>query len=85
MAEKKENFVGKVTHLYHKIGVAIVKLSGSVAVGDILHFKRNGREFEEKVSSMQINHQDVSSATKGDEAGIKVSGQTREGDKVYKK
>lgn len=85
MATEKENLVGKVTHLYHKIGVVIVKLSGSVAIGDTLHFKGNEREFEENVSSMQINHKDVSSAAKGDEVGMKVSGPAREGDKVYKK
>jgi len=81
----KESPVGKVSHLYRKIGVVIVKVSGSVSVGDTLHFKGKEHDFEEKISSMQINHQDVSSATKGDEVGMKVSGHAREGDKVYKK
>lgn len=85
MAETKENLVGKVSHLYHKIGVVIVKLSGSIAVGDTLHFKGNERDFEETVSSLQINHQNVPSAKKGDEVGMKVSGPAREGDEVYKK
>lgn len=83
--ETKENLIGKVSHLYHKIGVAIVKLSGSVSVGDTLHFKGNERDCEEKVSSLQINHKDVSSATKGDEVGVKVSSHICEGDEVYKK
>ena len=82
---EKEDLVGKVTHLYRKIGVVIAKLSGSVSVGDTLHFKGNKRDFEEKVSSLQINHEDVSSAGKGDEVGIKISGHACEGDKVYKK
>jgi len=81
----KENSIGKVTHLYRKIGVVIVKLSGSVFVGDVLHFKGNERDVEEKISSLQINHDDVSSAKKGDEVGMKVSGHVCEGDKVYKK
>ncbi|MBI4088759.1 hypothetical protein HY415_01555 [Candidatus Kaiserbacteria bacterium] len=81
----KESLVGKVTHLYRKIGVVIAKLSGSVAVGDTLHFKGNKRDFEETVSSLQIDHKDVSSAAKGDEVGIKISGHACEGDKVYKK
>ena len=84
-ATTKESPVGKVTHLYRKIGVVIVKLSGSVVVGDTLHFKGNERDVEEKISSMQINHKDVASAKKGDEVGMKVSGHICEGDKVYKK
>ena len=83
--KEKESPVGKVTHLYRKIGVVIVKLSGSVVVGDTLHFKGNERDFGEKISSMQIDHKDVSSADKGDEVGMKVSGRVCEGDKVYKK
>lgn len=84
-AKTKENLVGKVSHLYRKIGVVIVKVSGSVSVGDTLHFVGNERDFEEEISSLQIDHKDVSSATKGDEVGMKVSGHICEGDKVYKK
>ena len=82
--ETKESPVGKVSHLYHKIGVVIVKLSGSVSVGDTLHFERGAHSFEEKISSMQIDHKDVTSAGKGDQVGMKVSGPAHEGDKVYK-
>ena len=81
----EEGLVGKVTHLYRKIGVVIVKLSGSVSVGDTLRFEGNGRDFEEEVSSLQINREDVSSAKKGDDVGMKISGHACEGDKVYKK
>ncbi|MGD0328158.1 MAG: translation elongation factor-like protein [Minisyncoccia bacterium] len=82
--KEKEGLVGKVTHLYRKIDVVIVKLSGSVSVGDTLHFTGSGHDFEEKISSIQINHKDVSSAKKGDEVGMKISGPAREGDEVYK-
>lgn len=82
--KEKENLVGKVTHLYRKIGVVIVKFSGNVSVGDTLRFKGNERDFEEKISSLQIDHKDVSSVGKGDEVGIKISGHACEGDKVYK-
>lgn len=83
--KEKETLIGEVTHIYQKIGVVIVKLSGDVSVGDTLHFEGNERDFEEKISSMQIDHKDVSSARKGDQVGMKVSSQPREGDKVYKK
>ena len=83
-AKTKKNLVGEVTHLYHKIGVVIVKLSGNVSVGDTLHFEGGEHSFEEKVSSMQIDHKEVSSARKGDQVGMKISGPAHEGDKVYK-
>ncbi|HEY4500991.1 MAG TPA: hypothetical protein VJI70_01850 [Candidatus Paceibacterota bacterium] len=83
-AKTKKNLVGKVTHLYHKIGVVIVKLSGSVSVGDTLYFEGGEHNFGEKISSMQIDRKDVSFAKKGDDVGMKVSGHAREGDKIYK-
>lgn len=77
--------IGRVSHYYDKIGVAIVKFTGKVSVGDTLHFKGNKTDFEEAASSIQIKHNAVSSAKKGDEAGIKVSQPVREGDEVYQK
>ncbi len=83
MAEEGK-LVGRVTHYYSKIGVAIVELSGSVSVGDQLRFKGKNSDFAETLSSMQIEHESVQSAKKGAVVGIKVSGGVREGDEVYR-
>ncbi len=83
MSDKKEKLIGRVTHYYSKIGVAIVELLGSVSTGGALHFKGATTDFEEQISSMQVDHKDVSSAKKGDEVGVKVSEKVREGDEVY--
>lgn len=64
--------LGKVVHYYDKIGVAIVELTGTVTVGDLLTFKRGEREFTQPVSSMQIDHQSVEKAGKGKVIGVKV-------------
>lgn len=64
--------VGKVVHYYDRIGVAILELSGTVTVGDLLTFQRGKREFTQPVSSMQINHEPVAKATKGKVVGIRV-------------
>ncbi len=85
MSEKKEKLIGKVTHYYSKIGVAIVELSDSISVGDVLHFKAGTTDFEEKLSSIEVDHENVSSAKKGDVVGVKVSEKVREGGEVYKK
>ena len=76
MAEK---ILGKVIHYYDKIGVAVIRLEGKVSVGDMIKIARGEEEFEEKISSMQIEHENVDSAKKGDEVAIKVSQRTKEG------
>lgn len=81
--EKKPVQVGEVTHVYSKIGVAIVKFSKVVSVGEMLHFKGHGDDFSQVIDSMQINHQQVEKVKKGDEAGIKVGDKVHEGDLVY--
>ena len=79
-----ETEVGKVVHYYDKVGVAIVELSGKLAVGDTLKIKRGEDEFDQEVTSMQIEHESVESAKKGDAVGIKVDQKTKEGALVYK-
>ena len=76
--------VGVVTHYYDKIGVAVIRLEGKVAVGDMIKIARSDDEFEEKVTSMQIEHEEVKSAKKGDEVAIKVSQRAKEGAAVSK-
>ena len=79
-----EKEIGKVTHYYNKAGVAVVKLSDKIALGDEIKFKRGDAEFTEKVGSMQIDHENVDSAKNGDEVAIKISQPTKEGTVVYK-
>lgn len=82
MAEEKE--VGRVTHYFTKIGVAVVDLSGDLSVGDEIHIKGHTSDFTQKVESMQIEHEPVTTAKKGQSIGLKVSEHAREGDVVYK-
>ena len=77
--------VGKVTHYYDKIGVVIVELDGTLAVGDKIRFARGGEDlFEETVESIQIEHEKKDSASKGDVVGLKVNEAVKEGAEVYK-
>lgn len=80
---KKEKPIGTVTHWYDRIGVAVVKLNGKLAKGDKIKVKKGDSEFEEIVSSIQLDHADVSSAKKGDDAAIKLSQHAREGAGVF--
>lgn len=77
--------VGKITHYYDKIGVAVMELSGDLSVGDKIKFMRGGEDlFEQTVDSMQVEHSKVPSAKKGDIVGLKVDQEVREGAEVYK-
>lgn len=80
MAQKE---IGKVNHWYDKAQVAVVKLNGSIKVGDKIKVKKGDSEFEETVSSMQVNHTAVSSGKKGDEVAIQLSEKTKEGAVIY--
>jgi translation elongation factor EF-1alpha len=77
--------VGKVTHFYDKIGVAIVELDSDVGVGDHIKFVRGGEDlFEQNIESIQIEHEKIDSAKKGDVIGLKVNQEVKEGAEVFK-
>lgn len=81
--EEKE--IGYVSNYFSKISVAAVEITdGTLSVGDTLHFKGHTTDFQTKLESMQIEHQSVSKAQKGDSIGLKVSEKVRKEDKVYK-
>jgi len=76
----------EVTHYFPHVNVAVLRIKiGEIRVGDELHFKGHTTDFMEKVESMQIDHQPVTSAKKGDDFGVKVQARVRAGDLVFKK
>lgn len=76
--------IGKVTHYYDKIGVAIINLEGGgLKIGDRVKFNRGEEEFTQLVESLQINHQNVEAVKKSDSFGLKVEQPTKPGTKVY--
>ncbi len=77
--------VGKITHYFSKINVAVVELNGELKKGDRIKIKRKGgEEFEQEVSSMQIEHTPIEEAGPGDAVGMKVEQKVGVGDIVYK-
>lgn len=76
--------VGKVSHYYDKLGVAIVDLSAPLKVGDKIKFEGHGADFEQTVDSMEVEHESVEKAKKGDVVGLKVGSKVREGAMVLK-
>ncbi len=83
--EKNEKIIGRVTHYYNKIGVAVIELTeGGVKVGETLRFQGGERDFEQLVESMQNEHEEINEAKKGDDIGMKVNEPVREGYVIYK-
>lgn len=81
MAEERE--VGKVSHYFSKIGVAVIELTDTLKVGDMIHIKGATSDFTQKVDSMQIEHAAVPEAKKGESIGMKVKEHVREHDQVF--
>jgi len=77
--------VGKVTHYYDKIGVAVVDLEASLKSGDEIKFVRGGEDlFTQKVDSMQVEYKKLGKAKKGEQIGLKTDEEVKEGAEVYK-
>lgn len=81
MAETK---VGNVIHFYDRIGVAVIEVLAPIKVGDQIKITGHEREFEQEIASMQIEHEDIEKAKKGDNIGLKVDQPVKKGDEVYK-
>ena len=80
-----EVLIGKISDYFAKIGVAALTITDEgLHTGDTIHITGHTTDFEQKVNSMQIEHQAVDSANIGDGVGIKVKDRVRHGDKVYK-
>jgi hypothetical protein len=81
---KKQKPIGKVTHYYTHIKVAIVKFNTKVRTGTELYFKGATTDFTEAAKSMQFDHKSIAVAPAKKQIGIKLKKRVREGDLVYK-
>ncbi len=79
-----EKFIGEVEDYYGKISVVALTLKDSLAVGDSIHILGHTTDYVQTVDSMQINHDPVKAAKKGDGVGIKAADKSRKGDNVYR-
>jgi translation elongation factor EF-1alpha len=75
--------VGTVTHYFDRIGVAVIELSKPLKVGDWVQFMGRTTEFEQRVTSLQVNHQNIEGGNAGDEVAMKVIEQVRPKDGVF--
>jgi len=84
MPDGEKKLIGKVSHYYGKIGVAVVDLTDKLSVGDNISIEGVATNIQQTVDSIQIEHENIPMAKKGDSIGLKVKDRVREGDAVYK-
>ncbi len=85
MSEEEVVEIGKITHFFSKISVAVIELTAPLNVGDTILIKGPTTDLEQVVESMQIEHKNVQRAEAGQSIGLKVNSRVREKDVVYKK
>ena len=76
--------IGRVSHYFSKIGVAVIDLSDSLKTGDAIKIVGGETDFTQTIESMQAEHQNIEEAKAGDSIGVKVIQKVREDYKVYK-
>lgn len=78
--------LGEVTHYFDRIKVCVIRIDqGAIKKGDRLLIKGSKSQLAQKVLSMQIENEDVSSAKKGQLIGLKVTKPVSAGDEVFGK
>ncbi len=76
--------IGTVEGYFDRIGVVAIKLTAPLKVGDIIEIGSEEEAVRQRVSSMQINREDVEEAVADDSVGIKLKYRVEEGLTVYK-
>ena len=82
MEELRE--VGRVSHFFTRINVAIIEVTDTISVGDQIFIKGPTTDLEQTVDSMEIEHAKVQQAEAGQSIGMKVNTRVRQKDVVYK-
>jgi len=75
--------IGTVMHYFPKISVGVLNLDHPLKLDHPIHIVGKHTDFSQRVTSMQVNHQDVEEGYPGQEVAIKVTSRVRPGDDVY--
>jgi putative protease len=79
-----ETKIGHITHFYDCISVAVLSLTDRLNIRDKVVISGHSTDFVQEVTSMEIEHQKVTSVGPGDEVALKVIEPCRKGDSIYK-
>lgn len=76
--------IGRVTHFYTHLCVAVLSLSDDLKIGDTIHIIGHATDFKQKVSSMEIEHHSVVWVKPGDNVALRVVEPVHVNDVVYR-
>lgn len=83
--EKREGkLIGRITHFFGNLGVAVIEVSDRLRVGDTVRIVGGDADFEQKIDSMEVDHKKVREATRGNSVGVKVPQRVHEGYRVFR-
>jgi len=83
--KEEDKPIGEVVHYFDKIKVAVIKLTAPLKVGETIRISGGeSTDFTQTVDSMQVEHENINKAKKGNEVGMKVKEKVRDSYKVFK-
>jgi len=75
--------IGRVTHFYGHLCVAVLQLDRALKLGDKIHILGHTTDFEQRVTSIEVEHHPVVWVKPGDHVAIRVIEPVREHDVIY--
>ena len=76
--------IGRVTHYYNHLSVAVLSLYDSLKLGDRIHILGHITDFSQRIGSMEVEHHTVVWVRPGEEVAVKVAEPVRVHDTVYR-
>lgn len=76
--------VGRITHYYNHLNVAVLSLHIGLKIGDTIHILGHLTDVTQRVTSMEIEHRNVVIVRPGDDVALKVIEPVRVHDIVYR-
>ena len=73
----------EVIHYYDRISVAVIDLCTVLKVGDAVHFLGHGSDFQQEITSMQIENEPIQQGAKGELVAVKTIKPVKRGTMVY--
>ena len=76
--------IGKVSHYYDHIKVAVLTLNDPLKLGDTIHIVGHSTDFTQQVTSMELDHKPILWVKPGQDVAIKVNQPVHEHDLVLR-
>ena len=82
-AKKAPRPTAEITHYFPRVHAAVLKLHRPLRIGDPIRIKGQTTDFRQTVGSLQINREPITTARPGQDVGLEVLRDVRQGDKIF--